>query len=300
MKFKKGDTVIYPQHGACIVRGSEKLPFDGGTREYLILKSVIGDMTLKVPVENAGVVGVRPPVNADELDDLVSVLSKPDPRVPSNWSRRFKNHQEKLKSGDVYQVAEVVRNLAARNRDAALSAAERTMYERARINLVSEIAPALKVSAEEAEAFLDSALAKGVLKPAKGAAKTAAAEGGAAKPAKPAPEAPASTEAAKKAAPADSGEPAPAPKAAKSAPKTATSEKAEKPAAPAKATKPAAAKAEKPAKPAKAEKPAAPAKPVAAAKPAAPEKAAKPVKAAAAAKAAKPAAPAAKKAARRS
>ena len=85
--------------------------------------------------------------------------------------RRFKNHQEKLKSGDVYQVAEVVRNLAARNRDAALSAAERTMYERARINLVSEIAPALKVSAEDAEIFLDEALAKGVLKPAKGGAK---------------------------------------------------------------------------------------------------------------------------------
>ena len=63
------------------------------------------------------------------------MLSKPDPRVPSNWSRRFKNHQEKLKSGDVYQVAEVVRNLAARNRDASLSAAERTMYERARVNL---------------------------------------------------------------------------------------------------------------------------------------------------------------------
>jgi CarD family transcriptional regulator len=67
----------------------------------------------------------------------------------------------------VYQVAEVVRNLAARNRDASLSAAERTMYDRARINLISEIAPALKVSAEEAEKFLDEALAKGVLKPAK-------------------------------------------------------------------------------------------------------------------------------------
>ena len=84
--------------------------------------------------------------------------------MPANWSRRFKNHQEKLKSGDVYQVAEVVRNLAARNRDAALSAAERTMYERARINLVSEIAPALHVSNEEAEAYLDDALAKGVLR----------------------------------------------------------------------------------------------------------------------------------------
>ena len=110
---------------------------------------------------------MRSPVSADELEDLVAVLSKPDPRVPSNWSRRFKNHQEKLKSGDVYQVAEVVRNLAARNRDASLSAAERTMYERARVNLISEISPALKVAAEEAEDYLDAALAKGVLKPAK-------------------------------------------------------------------------------------------------------------------------------------
>ena len=94
--------------------------------------------------------------------------------MPSNWSRRFKNHQEKLKSGDVYQVAEVVRNLAARNRDAALSAAERTMYERARVNLISEIAPALKVSAEAAEEYLDEALSKGVLKPAKQPKKAAA------------------------------------------------------------------------------------------------------------------------------
>jgi len=172
--FKKGDTVIYPQHGACIVHGIKKMKAFGSTQEYLILKTVINEMTLSVPTSRASEVGVRPPVSPDELEDLVSVLAKADPRVPSNWSRRFKNHQEKLKSGDVYQVAEVVRNLAARNRDASLSAAERTMYDRARINLISEIAPALKVTTEEAEAFLDDALAKGVLKPPKVAKKTAA------------------------------------------------------------------------------------------------------------------------------
>lgn len=164
MKFKKGDTVIYPQHGACIVQGTAKREVFGEQRECLQLKTVIGEMMLWVPTDKAAEVGVRPPVGAEELEDLVSVLAKPDPRVPSNWSRRFKNHQEKLKSGDVYQVAEVVRNLAARNRDAALSAAERTMYERARINLVSEIAPALRVSTEEAERYLDDALARGVLR----------------------------------------------------------------------------------------------------------------------------------------
>jgi CarD family transcriptional regulator len=174
VKFKKGDTVIYPQHGACVVQGTKKMEFFGEKQDYLILKTVINEMTLKVPVDKTDEVGVRPPVSADELEDLVAVLAKPDPRVPSNWSRRFKNHQEKLKSGDVYQVAEVVRNLAARNRDASLSAAERTMYERARVNLISEISPALKVSAEEAEDYLDAALAKGVLKPPKSAAAAAA------------------------------------------------------------------------------------------------------------------------------
>ena len=171
MKFKKGDTVIYPQHGACIVHGIKRMKAFGSTQEYLILKTVINEMTLSVPTAMAGTVGVRPPVSKSELEDLKSVLSKADPRVPANWSRRFKNHQEKLKSGDVYQVAEVVRNLAARDRDAALSAAEKTMYDRARINLISEISPALKVSTEAAEVWLDNALEQGVLKVGKAAKK---------------------------------------------------------------------------------------------------------------------------------
>ena len=251
MKFKKGDTVIYPQHGACKVVATRKEdPFGSGKQiEYLVLSTVIGEMMLKVPMSKVDDVGVRPPVSPDELADLVAVLAKPDPRVPSNWSRRFKNHQEKLKSGDVYQVAEVVRNLSARNRDASLSAAERTMYERARVNLISEIAPALKVSPEEAERYLDDALAKGVLKATKAAPKKteAAAPAAAAEPAKKAE--------AKKAEPAKKTE-AKAEPAKKAEPKKPDAKKA----APAKkpAEKPAAKKAE-PAKKADAKK-AAPAK----------------------------------------
>ncbi|CAB4814397.1 unannotated protein [freshwater metagenome] len=173
MKFKpkKGDTVIYPQHGACVVLNMKRMKAFGKTQDYLILKTVINEMTLSIPVDQISTVGVRPPVSSSELQDLVSVLAKADPRVPANWSRRFKNHQEKLKSGDVYQVAEVVRNLAARDRDSALSAAEKTMYDRARVNLISEIQPALRVTTEEAELYLDRALEKGVLKPAKPVAK---------------------------------------------------------------------------------------------------------------------------------
>ena len=176
MKFKpkKGDTVIYPQHGACVVLNMKRMKAFGKTQDYLILKTVINEMTLSIPVDQISTVGVRPPVSSSELQDLVSVLAKADPRVPANWSRRFKNHQEKLKSGDVYQVAEVVRNLAARDRDSALSAAEKTMYDRARVNLISEIQPALRVTTEEAEIYLDKALEKGVLKPAKPVTKPVA------------------------------------------------------------------------------------------------------------------------------
>jgi CarD family transcriptional regulator len=242
VKFKKGDTVIYPQHGACIVHGIKRMKVFGTVQEYLILKTVINEMTLSVPTAMASKVGVRPPVSKSELEDLRSVLSKPDPRVPANWSRRFKNHQEKLKSGDVYQVAEVVRNLAARDRDAALSAAEKTMYDRARINLISEISPALKVSTEAAEKWLDEALQQGVLKPGKQAKASSPAPKPAAKPdaaAAPAKKAPAKSSAAPaaKSAASKSATKVPASAAKKPAAKKAP---AKKPAAAAKA--PAAAK----------------------------------------------------------
>jgi CarD family transcriptional regulator, regulator of rRNA transcription len=159
VKFKKGETVIYPQHGACVVQGTKKMEFFGEKQEYLILKTVINEMTLKVPIDKTDEVGVRPPVSADELEDLVAVLAKPDPRVPSNWSRRFKNHQEKLKSGDVYQVAEVVRNLALREASKGLSAGEKAMLVKARGVLVSELSFALNLSEDDALKKLEEQLA---------------------------------------------------------------------------------------------------------------------------------------------
>jgi CarD family transcriptional regulator len=83
VKFKKGDTVIYPQHGACLVMGTKKLEAFGSMQEYLILRTVINEMTLSVPTAKAAEVGVRPPVSADELEDLVSVLSKPIRECPA-------------------------------------------------------------------------------------------------------------------------------------------------------------------------------------------------------------------------
>ncbi len=161
MAFAVGDVVMYPQHGAASVERIERHEAFGEEREYYVLRMHRGDLIVKVPVDSADRVGVRPPASADEVDDILAVLAKADVRVPSNWSRRFKNHQEKMKTGDVYQVAEVVRNLALRKRTAELSSAERSMYDRAREILLSELTPALQMTSEEAEAYLDSVVGAG-------------------------------------------------------------------------------------------------------------------------------------------
>jgi CarD family transcriptional regulator len=150
MSFKPGDRVVYPHHGAAIIERKEKRVAFGEETEYLVLKMAHGDLTLSVPTDKAEEVGMREPISQEDVEDLFELLRKKDVREPSNWSRRFKNHQEKLKSGDVYQVAEVVRNLALREAAKGLSAGEKSMLVRARGVLVSELSFALDVSEDEA------------------------------------------------------------------------------------------------------------------------------------------------------
>lgn len=158
MTYKPGDRVVYPHHGAAVIEKKEKRTAFGTEREYFVLRMAHGEMTLAVPVDNVDEVGMRWPISGDDVDDLFDVLKKRDVREPANWSRRFKNHQEKLKSGDVYQVAEVVRNLALRDRDKGLSAGEKNLYQKARSVLVSELSFALDVSEDDAMDKVDEAL----------------------------------------------------------------------------------------------------------------------------------------------
>ncbi|MEX0767794.1 MAG: CarD family transcriptional regulator [Microthrixaceae bacterium] len=158
MSFDVGDRVVYPHHGAAVIVKREKRKVDGKNIEYLVLQMAHGELTLRVPVENADDVGMRPPIGAEEVEDLFELLAKKDIREPANWSRRFKNHQEKLKSGDVYQVAEVVRNLALRDQSKGLSAGEKSMFVKARSVLVSELSFALDVSEEDALARVEGQL----------------------------------------------------------------------------------------------------------------------------------------------
>jgi CarD family transcriptional regulator len=151
LPFKVGDRVVYPHHGAAVIEKTEKLSqTEGGKKEYFVLRMTHGELTLKVPVDRAEDIGMRYPISVEDVEDVFEVLAKKDVREPTNWSRRFKNHQEKLKSGDVYQVAEVVRNLALRDADKGLSAGEKSMFFKARQVLVSELAFALNISEDQA------------------------------------------------------------------------------------------------------------------------------------------------------
>ena len=148
--FKAGDRVVYPHHGAAIIEKTEMVELNGEKKKYFVLKTAHDDLTVRVPVDKVDEVGMRPPISLEDVEDLFVLLSKKDVREPANWSRRFKNHQEELKSGDVYQVAEVVRNLALREKAKGLSAGEKNMYTKARKVLVSELSFALDVSEEAA------------------------------------------------------------------------------------------------------------------------------------------------------
>jgi CarD family transcriptional regulator len=150
MSFKAGDRVVYPHHGAAIIERTEVIELNGEKRKYFVLKTAHDDLTVRVPIDKVDEVGMRPPISLEDVEDLFVLLSKKDVREPANWSRRFKNHQEKLKSGDVYQVAEVVRNLALREKAKGLSAGEKNMYTKARKVLVSELSFALDVPEEVA------------------------------------------------------------------------------------------------------------------------------------------------------
>ncbi len=157
--FRVGDKVVYPHHGAAVIEGTQNRVIEGETREYWVLRLSYGDLTLMVPTDGADEVGLRGVVPKNELEQVYKVLqSKKQAPAPSNWSRRFKSHVEKLRSGDIYQVAEVVRNLSNRDKDKGLSAGEKRMLTKARQILVSELTFAAGVKEEKAEAMLDEIL----------------------------------------------------------------------------------------------------------------------------------------------
>jgi CarD family transcriptional regulator, regulator of rRNA transcription len=158
--FEVGDNVVYPHHGAGQVIKKEKKEILGEVRQYLTIKILHNDMTVMVPCENAGKAGLRRVIDEDTVKKVLSVLSDDVSEMPKNWNRRFKHNRDKIKTGDIYELAEVVRNLAVREQDKGLSTGEKQMYTRAKKILASEMMYALEKTEDEAEAYLDDLLTR--------------------------------------------------------------------------------------------------------------------------------------------
>jgi CarD family transcriptional regulator len=159
MTFTVGETVVYPHHGAALIEEISKRVIRGEEKLYLRLKVAQGDLTIEVPAENCDLVRVRDVVDHEGLEKVFDVLRAPYTEEPTNWSRRYKANVEKIASGDVIKVAEVVRDLSRRDADRGLSAGEKRMLARARQILVSELALAEHTEEDKAEAILDEVLA---------------------------------------------------------------------------------------------------------------------------------------------
>jgi len=130
----------------------------GEAKEYLTIKILHNDMTVMVPCDNAHIAGLRRVINEEQVQRVIDVLTGDVSEMPKNWNRRFKYNREKIKTGDVYELAEVVRNLAIREHEKGLSTGEKQMYTRANKILASEFMYALDKDEEGAEAFMDELL----------------------------------------------------------------------------------------------------------------------------------------------
>jgi CarD family transcriptional regulator len=196
--YKVGDKVVYPHHGAGTVVKREKREVLGAKREYLTIKILHNDMTVNVPAENAERVGLRKVIDEEAVKKVVKYLTSGGTEMPKNWNRRFKHNRDKMKTGDIYELAEVVRNLALRDGEKGLSTGEKQMYVKAKKILASELMYAKTMSEDDALEWLEETLTNGA-KP-----KPAPAEKKASSPVerKVAPVAKKATPAAKRAAPA--------------------------------------------------------------------------------------------------
>jgi CarD family transcriptional regulator, regulator of rRNA transcription len=157
--YKVGDKVVYPHHGAGTVVKKEKREVLGEKREYLTIKILHNDMTVNVPSENAEKVGLRKVIGEDMVKVVVKALTGGGTQMPKNWNRRFKHNRDKMKTGDILELAEVVRNLSLRDSEKGLSTGEKQMFVKAKKILASELMYAKEMDEEATAEWLDSVLA---------------------------------------------------------------------------------------------------------------------------------------------
>jgi len=153
--FKVGDKIVYPNHGAGTIVSIETKTILGEEKKYYIMKLPIGDMKVMIPVKNINDIGIRNVIEEKEADEVLKLLKGEKSKMSQNWNRRYRANMEKLKTGDIYEVAEVVRNLTIRDHEKGLSTGEKKMLNNSRQILISELVLAKNINEEEVELLIN-------------------------------------------------------------------------------------------------------------------------------------------------
>ena len=160
MTFRVGDRIAHPMHGAGVIDSIVTKRINGQDRDYYVLKLPTGGMMVMVPVETCEAIGVRPIVNPAEAEEILGAIPGIQVEMTSNWNKRYRENMLRIKSGDLMEVASVVKGLMQRDRERGPSTGERKMLQSAKQILISEIVLSESSSYEEVEARLDSAMAQ--------------------------------------------------------------------------------------------------------------------------------------------
>ncbi|ADQ15365.1 CarD family transcriptional regulator [Halanaerobium hydrogeniformans] len=153
--YKIGDKVVYPNHGAGTIVGIETKTILDEKKKYYIMKLPIGEMKVMIPVDKIDKIGIRDVISEEKANDVFKLLNGEKSKMSQNWNRRYRANQEKLKTGDIFEVAEVVRNLSIRDREKGLSTGEKKMLSNARKILISELVLAKDMDEEEIAEKMD-------------------------------------------------------------------------------------------------------------------------------------------------
>lgn len=158
--FNVGDKVVYPMHGAGIIEAIEEKEILGEKKKYYIMRIPIGDMKVMIPMGNVDEIGLREVVDGKAIDQVLGILRDDQTIMSTNWNRRYRANLDKIKSGDIYEIAGVVRNLMLRDSEKGLSTGERKMLDNAKQILISELVLAKNLNQEEAFALLDNIISE--------------------------------------------------------------------------------------------------------------------------------------------
>lgn len=157
--FQIGDKVVYPMHGAGVIEAIEEKEVLGEIRQYYIMRLPIGDMKVMIPMGNVQEIGLREVIDEAGVEQVLLILKQKKSTMSTNWNRRYRANLEKIKSGNIYEVAEVVRNLSLREREKGLSTGERKMLDNARQILISELVLARNAAEENVLSMIEGAFA---------------------------------------------------------------------------------------------------------------------------------------------